>query len=67
MYNLKYISINVLICLSLPKCDQITGLNLFGLVGVFFAGLAVIFAAGVKKEGDNFKVDYSLEIKYNLI
>ena len=65
MYNLKYISINVLICLSLPKCDQITGLNLFGWG--FFAGLAVIFAAGVKKEGDNFKVDYSLEIKYNLI
>ena len=33
------------------KCDQITCLNLFGFV--FFAGLAVTFAAGVEKEGDD--------------
>ena len=47
------------------ECDQITGLNMFRFG--FFAVLAITFAAVVKKEGDNFKVDYSLEIKYNLI
>ena len=44
------------------ECDQITGLNMFRFG--FFAGLAVTFAARVKKEGDNFKVDYSLECIY---
>ena len=54
IYSRKYVSMNL--CLSVIKLQVWT---CFGLV--FFAGLAVTFAAGVKKEGDNFKVDYSLE------